>query len=153
MMFCSLTVCFHYVFCFSWSKRMEAPSPHLDKSSPNVNWPETWRRLMTGVWLNTVQTVIIVLFHHFLSPCIMYTVHTVDRVCFCSLCTTGVVRLHINNWLEVSFCLPHKIHRIGGNHIPPEALEHSLKAIRFVWNYSVKCVLFLFFFSLLISFT
>ncbi|KAM6905562.1 GATOR1 complex protein NPRL3 isoform 1-T2 [Xenentodon cancila] len=47
-----------------------------------------------------------------------------------SLCTTGVVRLHINNWLEVSFCLPHKIHRIGGNYIPPEALEHSLKAIR-----------------------
>lgn len=47
-----------------------------------------------------------------------------------SLCTTGVVRLHINNWLEVSFCLPHKIHRIGGNHIPPEALESSLKAIR-----------------------
>ncbi|XP_067333318.1 GATOR complex protein NPRL3 isoform X2 [Channa argus] len=47
-----------------------------------------------------------------------------------SLCTTGVVRLHINNWLEVSFCLPHKIHRIGGNHIPPEALERSLKAIR-----------------------
>eukprot|EP00064_Thunnus_orientalis_P010252 superscaffoldBa00001374_g10278 len=48
-----------------------------------------------------------------------------------SLCTTGVVRLHINNWLEVSFCLPHKIHRIGGNHIPPEALERSLKAIRY----------------------
>lgn len=47
-----------------------------------------------------------------------------------SLCTTGVVRLHINNWLEVSFCLPHKIHRIGGNYIPPEALESSLKAIR-----------------------
>ncbi|KAI2666058.1 GATOR complex protein NPRL3 [Labeo rohita] len=47
-----------------------------------------------------------------------------------SLCTTGVVRLHINNWLEVSFCLPHKIHRVGGKHIPPEALEHSLKAIR-----------------------
>ncbi|XP_046690518.1 GATOR complex protein NPRL3 isoform X2 [Silurus meridionalis] len=47
-----------------------------------------------------------------------------------SLCTTGVVRLHINSWLEVSFCLPHKIHRIGGNHISPEALERSLKAIR-----------------------
>uniref|UniRef100_A0A4W5KC46 GATOR complex protein NPRL3 n=1 Tax=Hucho hucho TaxID=62062 RepID=A0A4W5KC46_9TELE len=47
-----------------------------------------------------------------------------------SLCTTGVVRLHINNWLEVSFCLPHKIHRVGGNHVPPEALERSLKAIR-----------------------
>ncbi|KAG5832170.1 hypothetical protein ANANG_G00288250 [Anguilla anguilla] len=47
-----------------------------------------------------------------------------------SLCTTGVVRLHINNWLEVSFCLPHKIHRVGGQHIPPRALECSLKAIR-----------------------
>ncbi|TRY89191.1 hypothetical protein DNTS_025383 [Danionella cerebrum] len=47
-----------------------------------------------------------------------------------SLCTTGVVRLHINNWLEVSFCLPHKIHHVGGRHIPPEALECSLKAIR-----------------------
>uniref|UniRef100_A0A8C5EID1 GATOR complex protein NPRL3 n=1 Tax=Gouania willdenowi TaxID=441366 RepID=A0A8C5EID1_GOUWI len=47
-----------------------------------------------------------------------------------SLCTTGVVRLHINSWLEVSFCLPHKIHRIGGTYIPPEALERSLKAIR-----------------------
>ncbi|XP_014059761.1 GATOR complex protein NPRL3 isoform X2 [Salmo salar] len=47
-----------------------------------------------------------------------------------SLCTTGVVRLHINNWLEVSFCLPHKIHRVGSNHVPPEALERSLKAIR-----------------------
>ncbi|XP_066546392.1 GATOR1 complex protein NPRL3 isoform X5 [Amia ocellicauda] len=47
-----------------------------------------------------------------------------------SLCTTGVVRLHINSWLEVSFCLPHKIHRVGGNHIPPEALERSMKAIR-----------------------
>ncbi|XP_056871383.1 GATOR complex protein NPRL3 isoform X2 [Takifugu flavidus] len=55
---------------------------------------------------------------------------TQNIVCFCSLCTTGVVRLHINNWLEVSFCLPHKIHRIGGSYIPPEALEQSLKAIR-----------------------
>ncbi|KAG9329209.1 hypothetical protein JZ751_006558 [Albula glossodonta] len=29
-----------------------------------------------------------------------------------------------------SFCLPHKIHRVGGRHIPPKALERSLKAIR-----------------------
>ncbi|KAF3846170.1 hypothetical protein F7725_003248 [Dissostichus mawsoni] len=36
-----------------------------------------------------------------------------------SLCTTGVVRLHINNWLE-DWRQPH----------PPEALERSLKAIR-----------------------
>ncbi|KAG2455859.1 NPRL3 protein, partial [Polypterus senegalus] len=47
-----------------------------------------------------------------------------------SLCTTGIVRLHINSWLEVSFCLPHKIHRVGSTHIPPEAIERSLKAIR-----------------------
>ncbi|XP_020667600.1 GATOR1 complex protein NPRL3 isoform X3 [Pogona vitticeps] len=47
-----------------------------------------------------------------------------------SLCTTGVVRLHINNWLEVSFCLPHKIHFVASHFIPPEAIERSLKAIR-----------------------
>ncbi|XP_015265437.1 PREDICTED: nitrogen permease regulator 3-like protein [Gekko japonicus] len=47
-----------------------------------------------------------------------------------SLCTTGVVRLHINNWLEVSFCLPHKIHNVASRFIPPEAIERSLKAIR-----------------------
>ncbi|XP_074452862.1 GATOR1 complex protein NPRL3 isoform X2 [Larus michahellis] len=46
------------------------------------------------------------------------------------LCTTGVVRLHINNWLEVSFCLPHKIHYVATNFIPPEAIERSLKSIR-----------------------
>ncbi|XP_033023257.1 GATOR complex protein NPRL3 isoform X1 [Lacerta agilis] len=47
-----------------------------------------------------------------------------------SLCTTGVVQLHINNWLEVSFCLPHKIHYAASRFIPPEAIERSLKAIR-----------------------
>ncbi|XP_077172376.1 GATOR1 complex protein NPRL3 isoform X2 [Paroedura picta] len=47
-----------------------------------------------------------------------------------SLCTTGVVRLHINNWLEVSFCLPHKIHNVASCFIPPAAIERSLKAIR-----------------------
>uniref|UniRef100_A0A8D2IW38 GATOR complex protein NPRL3 n=1 Tax=Varanus komodoensis TaxID=61221 RepID=A0A8D2IW38_VARKO len=47
-----------------------------------------------------------------------------------SLCTTGVVQLHINHWLEVSFCLPHKIHSAASHLIPPEAIERSLKAIR-----------------------
>uniref|UniRef100_A0A8D2HID8 GATOR complex protein NPRL3 n=1 Tax=Urocitellus parryii TaxID=9999 RepID=A0A8D2HID8_UROPR len=47
-----------------------------------------------------------------------------------SLCTSGVVRLHINSWLEVSFCLPHKIHYAASSLIPPEAIERSLKAIR-----------------------
>ncbi|OWK11567.1 hypothetical protein Celaphus_00006691 [Cervus elaphus hippelaphus] len=46
------------------------------------------------------------------------------------LCTSGVVRLHVNSWLEVSFCLPHKIHYAASSLIPPEAIERSLKAIR-----------------------
>jgi hypothetical protein len=55
---------------------------------------------------------------------------TVTVSTFCSLCTSGVVRLHINSWLEVSFCLPHKIHYAASSLIPPEAIERSLKAIR-----------------------
>ncbi|XP_076998470.1 GATOR1 complex protein NPRL3 isoform X2 [Tamandua tetradactyla] len=47
-----------------------------------------------------------------------------------ALCASGVVRLQVNNWLEVSFCLPHKIHYVAANLIPPEAIERSLKAIR-----------------------
>lgn len=76
---------------------------------------------MTGVWLNVSKPLIS-----------FFAVHKEFGFRFCSLCTTGVVRLHINNWLEVSFCLPHKIHRIGGSYIPPEPLERSLKAIRCV---------------------
>lgn len=55
---------------------------------------------------------------------------TVMESAVCSLCTSGVVRLHINSWLEVSFCLPHKIHYAAASLIPPEAIERSLKAIR-----------------------
>ncbi|XP_041086853.1 GATOR complex protein NPRL3-like isoform X2 [Polyodon spathula] len=66
-------------------------------------------------------------FHHILPKCKLAR----DlKEAYDSLCTTGVVRLHINNWLEVSFCLPHKIHCVRCNHIPPEAIERSLKAIR-----------------------
>ncbi|MBN3283359.1 NPRL3 protein, partial [Polyodon spathula] len=66
-------------------------------------------------------------FHHILPKCKLAR----DlKEAYDGLCTTGVVRLHINNWLEVSFCLPHKIHRVRCNHIPPEAIECSLKAIR-----------------------
>ncbi|XP_042201456.1 GATOR complex protein NPRL3 isoform X2 [Callorhinchus milii] len=66
-------------------------------------------------------------FHHILPKCKLAT----DlKKAYDSLCTTGVMRLHINNWLEVSFCLPHKIHQIGSHYIPPNAIERSLKAIR-----------------------
>ncbi|KFP07933.1 Nitrogen permease regulator 3-like, partial [Calypte anna] len=66
-------------------------------------------------------------FHHILPKCKLAR----DlKEMYDSLCTTGVVRLHINNWLEVSFCLPHKIHYVATNFIPPEAIERSLKSIR-----------------------
>ncbi|XP_059499186.1 GATOR complex protein NPRL3 isoform X3 [Stegostoma tigrinum] len=66
-------------------------------------------------------------FHHILPKCKLAS----DlKKAFDSLCTTGVVHLHINNWLELSFCLPHRIHRLGPDYIPPDAIERSLKAIR-----------------------
>ncbi|XP_069919862.1 GATOR1 complex protein NPRL3 isoform X6 [Oryctolagus cuniculus] len=66
-------------------------------------------------------------FHHILPKCKLAR----DlKEAYDSLCTSGVVRLHINSWLEVSFCLPHKIHYAASSLIPPEAIERSLKAIR-----------------------
>nr|XP_023416534.1 GATOR complex protein NPRL3 isoform X5 [Cavia porcellus] len=66
-------------------------------------------------------------FHHILPKCKLAR----DlKEAYDSLCTSGVVRLHINSWLEVSFCLPHKIHYASSSLIPPEAIERSLKAIR-----------------------
>nr|XP_058895193.1 GATOR complex protein NPRL3 isoform X2 [Kogia breviceps] len=66
-------------------------------------------------------------FHHILPKCKLAR----DlKDAYDSLCTSGVVRLHVNSWLEVSFCLPHKIHYAATSLIPPEAIERSLKAIR-----------------------
>nr|XP_008536590.1 PREDICTED: nitrogen permease regulator 3-like protein isoform X2 [Equus przewalskii] len=66
-------------------------------------------------------------FHHILPKCKLAR----DlKEAYDSLCSSGVVRLHINSWLEVSFCLPHKIHYAAASLIPPEAIERSLKAIR-----------------------
>ncbi|XP_069426524.1 GATOR1 complex protein NPRL3 isoform X2 [Ovis canadensis] len=66
-------------------------------------------------------------FHHILPKCKLAR----DlKDAYDSLCTSGVVRLHVNSWLEVSFCLPHKIHYAASSLIPPEAIERSLKAIR-----------------------
>ncbi|XP_072884345.1 GATOR1 complex protein NPRL3 [Hemitrygon akajei] len=66
-------------------------------------------------------------FHHILPKCKLAS----DlKQAFDSLCTTGIVHLHVNDWLELSFCLPHKVHRLGPDCIPPHAIEKSLKAIR-----------------------
>ena len=44
---------------------------------------------------------------------------------FFSLCATGSVRLKINGWVNVSFCLPHKVHNLnqGSIHIKVSFLQ------------------------------
>ncbi|KXJ20483.1 GATOR complex protein NPRL3 [Exaiptasia diaphana] len=51
---------------------------------------------------------------------------------FQSLCETGVVQLMVNGWVNVSFCLPHKVHNLnqGILRVPPKAIEASLAAMR-----------------------
>lgn len=51
---------------------------------------------------------------------------------FKSLRDSGSVGLKINGWVNVSFCLPHKVHKlkIGKILIKPEAIHTSLAAIR-----------------------
>ncbi|XP_072044345.1 GATOR1 complex protein NPRL3-like isoform X1 [Amphiura filiformis] len=46
------------------------------------------------------------------------------------LCEYGVAHVHINNWIEVSFCLPHKVHNLDLLSIDPDTMEKSLAAIR-----------------------
>ena len=48
------------------------------------------------------------------------------------LCLHGEVRLYINKWVELSFCLPHKVHK---KHLPnvlvePESIFQCLEALR-----------------------
>ncbi len=94
-------------------------------------WCLNLNRWAWNSWNEMLQTNSCLLLFIFCTNSSCHFVMMISCIVF-SLCTTGVVRLHINNWLEVSFCLPHKIHRVGGKHIPPEALERSLKAIRWV---------------------
>ncbi|EDO44918.1 predicted protein [Nematostella vectensis] len=51
---------------------------------------------------------------------------------FESLCTTGVVQIRINGWVNVSFCLPQKVHNLhqGMLTITPKAIETSLASMR-----------------------
>ncbi|XP_031548535.1 GATOR complex protein NPRL3-like [Actinia tenebrosa] len=54
------------------------------------------------------------------------------RDTFESLCESGVVQLKVNGWVNVSFCLPHKVHNLnqGMLTINPKAIEASLAAMR-----------------------
>ncbi|XP_064611275.1 GATOR1 complex protein NPRL3-like [Liolophura sinensis] len=50
-----------------------------------------------------------------------------------SLCDTGVVLLHTNRWVEINFCLPHKIYgsiSARGAKIEPEAVQRCLASLR-----------------------
>ncbi|XP_033120181.1 GATOR complex protein NPRL3-like [Anneissia japonica] len=50
---------------------------------------------------------------------------------YLGLCDTGVTRVHINNWIEVSFCLPHKVHKVDQMRaIKSDVVEKYLAAIR-----------------------
>ncbi|KAJ1529543.1 hypothetical protein ONE63_006315 [Megalurothrips usitatus] len=53
---------------------------------------------------------------------------------FQDLIQTGLIRLRINNWLQVSFCLPQKVHQIHFHRknciIEPEAIDRCLQSLR-----------------------
>ncbi|XP_033631245.1 GATOR complex protein NPRL3-like [Asterias rubens] len=53
------------------------------------------------------------------------------REVFMGLCEKGVCHVFINHWIEVSFCLPHKVHNVDQMFtIEPKIIEQSLLAIR-----------------------
>lgn len=53
-----------------------------------------------------------------------------------SLSTTGLVRIRLNRWIEISFCLPQKVHRLSlKTHskvpsITPQNIQNCLQALR-----------------------
>nr|KAG5688611.1 hypothetical protein BaRGS_033427 [Batillaria attramentaria] len=53
---------------------------------------------------------------------------------YASLVESGIVSLHINRWVEVNFCLPHKVHVIATGskvlHLEPKEVEGCLSALR-----------------------
>ncbi|XP_064625379.1 GATOR1 complex protein NPRL3-like [Lineus longissimus] len=50
------------------------------------------------------------------------------------LCSTGIILLRINKWVDISFCLPHKVHNAGIAHkgitVEPEAVQRCLSALK-----------------------
>ncbi|KAK3717342.1 hypothetical protein QZH41_011574 [Actinostola sp. cb2023] len=68
-------------------------------------------------------------FHHMLPKS---TLARDLKNAFESLCESGVVQLMVNGWVNVSFCLPHKVHNLneGMLRVPPKAIEASLAAMR-----------------------
>lgn len=54
------------------------------------------------------------------------------KTAYMDLKNKGCVHLKIHNWIEVSFCLPNKVHRLHNKDIDidPEVIEQSLTALR-----------------------
>ena len=55
----------------------------------------------------------------------------IERI-YHDLCAVGEVRIYINKWVELDFCLPHKVHR---RHLPnvlvePESIFECLESVR-----------------------
>nr|CAD7417269.1 unnamed protein product [Timema poppensis] len=48
-----------------------------------------------------------------------------------ALITTGLIHFRINNWIEVSFCLPHKVHQFHKKDfiLEPESIYKCLQSI------------------------
>jgi len=49
-----------------------------------------------------------------------------------SLCSTGEVRLYLNKWIEISFCLPQKVYQLNQPHtfVEPETIFECLEELR-----------------------
>ncbi|XP_050441964.1 GATOR complex protein NPRL3 [Adelges cooleyi] len=48
------------------------------------------------------------------------------------MCANGIIKLKVNNWIEVSFCLPHKVHHFykEGQYFEPDSINKCLKGLR-----------------------
>eukprot|EP00088_Acartia_fossae_P065916 TRINITY_DN8141_c0_g1_i1.p1 TRINITY_DN8141_c0_g1~~TRINITY_DN8141_c0_g1_i1.p1 ORF type:complete len:626 (-),score=98.49 TRINITY_DN8141_c0_g1_i1:146-2023(-) len=49
-----------------------------------------------------------------------------------SLCSQGEVRLYLNKWIEISFCLPQKVYQLNQQHsfVEPETIFECLEELR-----------------------
>ena len=54
------------------------------------------------------------------------------KLIFDELCDTGIINVYVNKWINVSFCLPHKVHRNeeGRLRIEPDLLTDYASRIR-----------------------
>jgi len=54
------------------------------------------------------------------------------RTIYNSLCFTGEVRLYLNKWIEISFCLPQKVYKLSqpNSFVEPETIFECLEELR-----------------------